>query len=271
MCTLILVYKVLDGFPVVLAENRDAHLKSVEVPPAKVYAHPKTYAAIDKRSDGTWFGVNEFGVAVGLTNLHSMTDEIKPIDSRGQLCLEVLKQPSARDVSGYLHEVYEFERYAKVNILGVDESDAILTMCDKEITVVEFDAGIHVLTNYNLAHQPETLKEVDLKIDSEHRRTRAGELVEEYGLKDIGDLEEMVAILETILSDHVKSDHNRGTKYKQYFTICCHGNEQYPWKTTSSSIAALSEKGIGKSRYWYCAGNPCESEFREYSHILNIQ
>ncbi len=272
MCTLILLYKVLKEYPIVLAENRDAHIKSIEIPPAIVFKIPKIYAALDKKSQGTWFGLNENEVAVGLTNLYSSTEERKPSDSRGRLCLNALKKPSAKEVSEYLQEAYDFEKYGKANIVSADKNDAILTMCDREVNAFKLDPGIHVLTNYNLKHEPSTLEDIDTMVDSKHRRDRAVELIDNYQMDRMKDIDAVGDILKIMLSDHVKSDHPRASKHKQYFTICCHGDEiEYPWKTTSSSIVALSKDGIGKSKYWYCAGNPCEPNngFTDYSFILN--
>ncbi|MFH1127136.1 MAG: NRDE family protein [archaeon] len=270
MCTLILLYQLLEEYPVILAENRDASVSSAEIPPSMVSSNPGIYSAIDKRSGGTWFGLNENRVALGLTNLYSNTEDIRPKASRGQLCLEALKQPTAIDVSMYLKEHYDHRRYAKMNILAADRYDAILTMCDIKIDTKELDEGIHILTNYNLAHAPSTQEDIDTRIDSAHRRDRALELSEIYGLDEKKDIEGVLEILKMILSDHQKTADNRGSEKKKYFTICCHDREGYDWKTMSSSIIALSKASIEKSRYLYCPGNPCkeDSEYEDYSHIL---
>jgi len=111
------------------------------MPPHIANKDPAIYCAKDKKSGGIWFGLNEYGVAVGLTNLYSNTGETKPKGSIGKLCLEALKQPTSEEISGYLKETFNPGKYRKANILAADENSAILTMCDKDIEVIQLSPG----------------------------------------------------------------------------------------------------------------------------------
>lgn len=267
MCTLILLYKMLEDYPVILAENRDIFMGTGEIPPHIASVNPRVYCAKDKKSGGTWFGLNGYGVAAGLTNLYSNTGEIKPVDSIGRLFVEALKQPDAEEVSRYLQDRFIPGKYRKANILAADENSAILTMCDKSIDAIRLSPGIHVLTNYNLKHKPEKSDDIDTFVDSVHRRDQAIKLLKYYGIRDKKDIDDVIRVLQRVLSDHENA--GNVVSVGDYFKICCHGDpEIYDWETKSSSIAALSKNGIEKSMYFYCPGNPCTVAYDDYSAIL---
>lgn len=266
MCTALLFYKVIEDYPVVLGENRDSHMKAEEMAPNKVSEDPKIFSALDKGSEGTWFGLNEYGVVVGLTNLYSKRENVKADKSRGKLCLGALEQSSAKEVSEYLEEEFDYRKYKKSNIISADKNNAFLSRCDREIKITPLGAGTYVFTNYDFSHEPETEKDTDLMIDSKHRGDRAIEILERASLNG---LDEALDVLKAIFRDHKKADYERGSEFKRYFTICCHGDGQYPWETKSSSIVALSEKGLEKSKYLYAPGNPCQVEYKDYSYMFS--
>lgn len=261
---------MLNDYPIVLAENRDTRRDSIEIPPSCVSEYPKIYCAIDENSQGTWFGLNDRGVVLGLSNLYSNTEQEKPTHWRGELCLEALKQSTAEEVSIYLSETFDPAKYSQLNMISADADRAFISKCDKSTEIIELKPGIHVLTNYNFEHEPATHNALDLMVDSKHRRDRATELIKGYLIEDyrIEDIESAINILKIVLSDHEEADYPRGSKFKQYFKICCHGNEKYRWQTTSSSIIALPEYGLKNTMYLYLAGNPCENDYVDYSSIL---
>ncbi len=264
---------MLEDYPVILAENRDTRMGSVEIPPSCVSVDPKIYCAIDEYSQGTWFGLNEYGVVVGLSNLYSNRKQGESTHSthlRGELCLDALKQSTAEEVSEYLSETFDPAKYSQLNMISADADSAFILKCDENTEIIELKPGIHVLTNYNFGHEPATSMALDLMVDSKHRRDRATELIEGYLIEDyrIKDIESAINILKIVLSDHEEADYLGGSKYKEYFTICCHGNENYPWETKSSSIIALPEGGPENSIYLYADGNPCNIDYADCSSIL---
>jgi uncharacterized protein with NRDE domain len=68
MCTLALYFKVFTGYSVVVAANRDEHYERPSAPPSIIGGSPTIVAGRDLRAGGTWLGINEYGLLVGILN-----------------------------------------------------------------------------------------------------------------------------------------------------------------------------------------------------------
>ncbi len=267
MCTIILLYKTLENYPLILAENRDIRPGRLETPPQRVYSGDNSiYCAIDPKSGGTWYGLNSSGVTIGLTNRHPDPDS--PTASIGRLCLEALTQPTAKEASGYLLDNFDFAKHRNTNILSADKDNAIITFCDENPYTLDLNPGIHILTNYDFAQEPVTMEEKYRMIDSIHRLKRATELTETHKLGNTKNRDDAISTLQKILSDHEVPKDNNSSHFIDYFKICCHSSRDFPWETKSSSIIALSKDGIEDSIYLYAGGNPCNTKYEDYSDIL---
>jgi len=102
MCTAIFLHRVFPSHPVVVAGNRDEWLARPALAPhewtVRGEGSPvRIFAGKDQREGGTWFGVNQYGLVVGVTNRYTGTrDEDRA--SRGQLVLKCLAQDSVQDL-----------------------------------------------------------------------------------------------------------------------------------------------------------------------------
>jgi uncharacterized protein with NRDE domain len=97
MCTLAIFYNVFDGYPLLVAANRDERYDRPAMPPALIAADPKILAGKDLSAGGTWLGVNEYGLLVGILNrrLNREVSARLQVRSRGLLCLDLLRLRSA--------------------------------------------------------------------------------------------------------------------------------------------------------------------------------
>src|SRR5258706_13330667 len=68
VCTLALYFHCFASYPVIVAANRDEHYDRPTAPPALLNDEPAMIAGKDLRAGGTWLGVNEYGLAVGILN-----------------------------------------------------------------------------------------------------------------------------------------------------------------------------------------------------------
>lgn len=93
MCTLIVAHRLFEGFPVVVAANRDELLDRPSEPPCIRGAG--IFAPKDLQRGGSWIGVNECGVFVALTNRSSIKSQPNRI-SRGSLVMNILLQKTAQ-------------------------------------------------------------------------------------------------------------------------------------------------------------------------------
>ncbi|MGH7786051.1 MAG: NRDE family protein, partial [Candidatus Binatia bacterium] len=94
MCTLAAYVRMSPALPLLVAANRDEFLDRPTAEPGIIAVDPWVVAGQDLNAGGTWFGVNQHGLVVGLLN-RRRTDGPDPSKrSRGLLCLEMLQ---ARD------------------------------------------------------------------------------------------------------------------------------------------------------------------------------
>ena len=102
MCTFIMLYKLLEEYPVIGLHNRYLGLDTKERPPMDW--GDGVFAPYDYASGGTWFGFNRDGLMMGITNQETMLID-KPGRSRGLLALDVLREcSSSEDARRYLND-----------------------------------------------------------------------------------------------------------------------------------------------------------------------
>ena len=87
MCTLAAFVGLSDTLPLVVAANRDEFLDRPTIDPAVLAVDPWVFAGQDLRAGGTWFGVNQHGMVIGLLNRPRPGGPDPSRRSRGLLCL----------------------------------------------------------------------------------------------------------------------------------------------------------------------------------------
>lgn len=150
MCTLALYFRVFPGYPLVVAANRDEALARPSAAPTQLGSAPWIYGGQDLLAGGTWLGVNEYGVTVGILNRQSLAPADPQCRSRGHLCLDALKYDSATTA---LHAVLrqESQSYNPFNLVIADASAAYVLHNQHgpkgPLTVVSLEPGFHIVTN----------------------------------------------------------------------------------------------------------------------------
>src|SRR5215510_9299629 len=124
---------MLDRYPVIIAANRDEHFDRPTAPSALWSTNPKILAGKDLLAGGTWLGVNEHGLVVGILNRRSSggPDPINKTRSRGLFCLDLLSLKSAANARVF-----------------VDPSEAwIAYNVGQQIKAHKLDKGLHVYSS----------------------------------------------------------------------------------------------------------------------------
>lgn len=220
MCVLILHHRLVPGYPVLVAANRDEARDRPSDPPV---VWPAGFLAPrDRRAGGTWIGVNRQGVFVGITNRSR-----EPLDperrSRGLIVSEALGAATARAAVARVERTAFAEPQNPFNLLVADLADAFVLTGGDQVQTRALRPGTYVLTN---EHE---LGELDL-----------GDLTPP------GDVERALAGLAAITRDH-------GT---HGYAPCKHG-ERYG--TVSSTLIALGDGPEHPDRFAFGAGLPCQS------------
>jgi len=254
MCTLIILYGFLKGFPILAVHNRYAPVGSVEEPPRVSKGRFRVYHPLDSHSRGTWIGFNEKGLFAAVTDQHT-NGTSETCRSRGLLLLDFLTSfPKASEALNYLKRELA-KGYRRGNFILADSEEAYHILHDEKLEVKPLNHGVYVFTNLTVKDwvKMEKIPE-DLLISIEMRRRRALEITSK--LKPT-DLNQLIEELKLIASDH-GSELGRSS-------ICYHNG--VGWYMLSSTIMAVADNSRD-SKILYCRGNPCEDQFIDYSHIL---
>jgi len=246
---LALYFNLFDDLPLLVAANRDEHFDRPSAAPAELAGAPRIVAGRDLRVGGTWLGINEHGLLVGILNRRQNDDgNAIPVTtttrSRGLLCMDLLRQMSVTDCVAFLsaHNV----AYSPFTVVVADRQTARVAYNNHEPKIVtkQLEPGLHVFSS---------AAELDLnsaKADRAH--SRFAQLKDRIPAAH-NDPNSWLSDLRTVLADHSLRDGSNDPGD----AICVHREST---GTVSSSVVALS---AARSRFetYFCPGPPCQNHF----------
>ncbi|MFW6018663.1 MAG: NRDE family protein [Halapricum sp.] len=239
MCTLVFAWQAFVDAPLVVAANRDEALDRPSRPPETFDSDPTILAPRDRQAGGTWIGVNDREVFVGLTN--RWTDaQLEGDRSRGLLVRDALSRESAEDAARYVERELDARSYEPFNLVVADRSAALFVEYDGGVTIRNVDPGVHAVANTGADGRyaiPDRRREHALDQAENVDRLRAA-LRPEPG-EDAGTWRRRAR--EAI------RDHDYG--------VCVHGDG---FGTRSSSLITIGET----VEYQFADGPPCETDYR---------
>ena len=152
MCTLAIYYKAFADYPVVVAANRDEYLVRPALPPTTLSERPRIIGGKDLIANGTWLGINEYGIVAGLLNRRNADGTNDPsLRSRGLLCLDVLHYDSAAEAARFAARFQHGADYNPFNLLIASRKETFVAYNRSgAIEVVSIKAGLHLLTNLDV-------------------------------------------------------------------------------------------------------------------------
>lgn len=153
MCTLVVASHVLPDRPLVVVANRDEQLDRASSPPFRW--NEGFFAPRDEVAGGTWLGVNDHGVFVGITNRY-LGGRDAARASRGELVVRALGLSSARAIHDAMRDV-DPARYNGFHLVYADERDVLATFADgTTLAQVALGKGLHAITerSFGCVHYP---------------------------------------------------------------------------------------------------------------------
>lgn len=242
MCTLIALHRCApnpsDPY-LVVAANRDEYLsRPAEGPALRSWQSKRIVSPLDCEAGGTWWGINEDGVFVALTNRPNANPE-PARRSRGLVVLDALTHASADKAADALGSLPD-RRYNPFNLFVADAARAFTLVYEEQGVRWDLEPGVHVIGNAD--PDDESVPKV--------RRTleRARRLETESG----GPLHEGLAQL---CSTHDDSADAIGSP-------CVHAGE---YGTRSSTLLELrTRNGILR----HASGAPCTVSYEDFSPLL---
>src|SRR5215470_20330004 len=96
MCTLVILRRPDNEWPLVIGANRDEMIDRPALPPSRHWPdRPEVVAGLDRLAGGSWLGLNDWGVAAAILNRHGSLGPSPDQRSRGELVLEALDHAEA--------------------------------------------------------------------------------------------------------------------------------------------------------------------------------
>src|SRR5579863_4337110 len=124
MCTLAILRRPENDWPVVIAANRDEMIDRPAKPPGRHWPdRAEIVAGLDLLAGGSWLGLNDWGVAAAVLNRHGSLGPEAGLRSRGELVLEALDHADAVDAATALSHL-DPAAYRSFNLIVADNRDA---------------------------------------------------------------------------------------------------------------------------------------------------
>jgi uncharacterized protein with NRDE domain len=254
VCTLAIYFRMLAGYPLLIAANRDEQYDRPSAPPRRLDDVPSIVAGRDLRAGGTWLGINDHGILAAMLNrrINAGNKPAPDARSRGLLCMDLLARRSAADADSWLRQ--HSASYNPFTALVADRNDAIVSYnAGAGIVTERLKPGLHVFSS---------------AADFDLHSSKADRAYALFGartetLKRIqNNSRDIVAALSSALGDHSLPAGSADAGD----AICVHRGSS---GTVSSSIVVLSASG-SRFELFHCPGAPCENSFGD-SIDLHVQ
>jgi hypothetical protein len=147
VCTVLVLLRPGDAWPLVVGANRDERLDRAFEPPARWWDDaPGIVAGRDVLGGGSWLGVNDDGVFATIVNGLHRLGPLAGKTSRGELVLRALRE---RDAASAARGVGALEpaRYRGFTLLLADRESAFaVTSDERSVRVEPLAPGHHLIT-----------------------------------------------------------------------------------------------------------------------------
>jgi len=229
--------------PLVIAANRDEFYDRPTEGPGLLATAPWVVGGRDVVAGGTWLGLNAHGLVAGLLNRRT-TNAIDPARrSRGQLCLDALRQESVAAAAALVC-ADAAARYNPFNLLLASPTAAcVIGNSSGAMVRRDLAPGVHLLTNLELNDFacPRIAKSHGLFTTVASTAGTAG-------------LAALCGALRGVLSEHTTPLDPRD--HSPLNNLCVH-TETYG---TRSSTIIVADGAATRWRMWYAPGPPCQHE-----------
>jgi uncharacterized protein with NRDE domain len=243
MCTLVAAVRCFAEVPLLVAANRDERLDRPARGPFLWPGPPRLVSPRDEVAGGSWLGINEHGVFVGITNRAGAPPD-PARRSRGALVIDALAAASASALHERLADL-DPRSLNPFHLLYADAASAHLTWSDGATRHQRtLESGLHVISERSPAEGTDTPRAARIRA----RWT---------ALADSGPPEALA--LRALLSEH-EANH-------PFDAVCVHA-DALGYGTRSSAVLRLAASGHSESELWWAEGKPCVTELVDRRDLL---
>jgi len=254
MCLLVVVSRLIPGWPLVVAANRDERYERPSAGVASLRPRPpRTIGGRDLRAGGTWLAVNEHGVVAGLTNRPAPQGLPAGKRSRGEIPLALTEASSARTAVADFAAASPPGEFNPCWVLVGDRNALYyidLTQ-PQRVEPRELGPGIHVLENKPFGEPSAKVQRVAAMLD---------------GLGALG-VDEVVERLRQVLRDHTLTltgvEGDAEAQRLVQVSSCCVHTEDYG--TRSAMLIRTPSSPAEPPQVWAADGPSCEHALNETS------
>jgi uncharacterized protein with NRDE domain len=246
VCLLIVLSRVVPGWPLLVAANRDERLDRPAEPLTLLRSNgPRTAGGRDLMAGGTWLALNDHGVVAGLTNKPAEEGRDPSKRSRGEIPLALTAAATAWDgVSSFQRSASPGDYNPCWALVG-DRSSLYYVDVTQSAGVrsVELSPGIHVLENKAMAEP---------SVKADHVLQLLGDV---RGLR----VDRVQARLRRVMTDHhinqAPADDSDRAQLASLASACCVHAEHYG--TRSSILIRLPASSSKPPEVWAAEGAAC--------------
>jgi hypothetical protein len=235
-----ILYRVARNTPILVATNREEHFSRPTQYPKIQPGTPRVVCGTDRQANGTWLGVNQFGLVAAVTNRPKANVPAEP-RSRGLLCRELLHSRCTHDAVDRAVRELSTGHYAGANYICADGRSAAVVYGGNRIDVVELTPGLHIISNGNLNDPHDERQEFVRRMLTLHTLDSAVTFL---------------AVASRAFSRKLDAEGRRG--------VVLAGGE---FGTVSSTLLSLPRK-IQQAIYQYCPGPPSDLPYDDLSALL---
>jgi Transport and Golgi organisation 2 len=243
MCLLAVLYRLVPESPILVAANREEYYDRPSQPPTIQSGKPRMLCGMDQRAGGTWLGVNQHGMFVGVCNrrIPGSSDSVG-LRNRGLVAREVLRCGSARNGIDKAMDDLTTNRYEPFNMIICDsESGWVIYNNGEQNEVKPLEDGLNIVGNLNLNDSG------DERVQLAHRLLT---------LQNLDSPVKFLAVASKVFA--------RTATPTSRASMVIRGPD---WGTISSTLIALSPKPRD-AIFQYAAGAPDDAKYEDYSPML---
>lgn len=240
MCLLAVLYRLVPESPILVAANREEYYDRPSQPPSIQSGKPRVLCGLDQRAGGTWLGVNQHGMFVGVCSRRSNGEQLGA-RARGLLAREVLRTGSARKGVDKAMEEMLSDRFESLNMVICDAESGWVIHADQEPEVVPLEEGLNIIGNQDV-NDP-----TDERVRLAHR------------LLTLQMLDSPVKFLAVASKVFARAPSPAGRP-----TMVSRGSD---YGTVSSTLIALSPKPRD-AIFQFASGAPDQAKYEDYSPML---
>ena len=240
MSLLAVVYHLVPEAPLLIAYNRDEPLDRHCATPSIQSGKPRVLASIDPNTAGTYLGINQNGMFVGLVRRKKYEVPINP-RSRGALCREMLKTGCAQTAIDMCLEELHSGQYDGANFVIADPDYGWVVHSAEETEVCDLSRGMSIIGDR------------DMDDPQDERVKMARRLLT---LQTLDSPVKFLAVASKVLA---RSPSSPGRP-----SMVVRNND---YGTVSSTLISLGTKPRD-AIYQYSNGAPDKAKFEDYSPLL---